>query len=88
MWLKEKLIALLATLGVALVLVPAVLYLYLLTKSSLPFAEMDFNDNGIVTFSELIYASSYGVRVIKKGQAFCEEYYSLNDSVSLRIDCK
>ena len=80
--------ALFATLGVAIVVVPAALYLYLLTKSPLSFKEMDFNDNGMVTFSELIYASSYGVRVIKKGQAFCEEYYSLNDSVSLRIDCK
>ena len=88
MWLNEKQIPLLTTLGLVIVVIPAVVYLYLLTKSPLSFKEMDFNDNGIVTFSELMYASSYGVRVIQKDERFCEEYYSLNDGKILRADCK
>jgi len=73
MRLKEKKIALLATLGVMIVILIPALYLYLLTKSPLSFKEMDFDDNGIVTFSEIIYANSYCVRVIQKGQVICKE---------------
>lgn len=87
MWLKEKQIALLTTLGLIIVLGPAALYLHLLTKSPLTFAETDFNGNGIVTFSELMYASSYGVRVIQKGEMSCKEYFSSRDGLILSIDC-
>lgn len=73
MWLKEKLVALLATLGVMIVIVIPALYLYLLTKSPLSFEEMDFDDNGIVTFSELIYANSYCVRETLQDQMICKE---------------
>ena len=73
MSLKEKQIALLATLGVMIVVVIPALYLYLLTKSPLTFKEMDFDDNGIVTFSELIYANSNCVRVIQNDQVICKE---------------
>ena len=73
MWLKEKQIALLATLGVMIVILVPALYLYLLVKTPLSFKELDFDDNGIVTFSELIYANSYCVRVIQKGQVICKE---------------
>ena len=60
--------ALLATLGVMIVIVIPALYLYLLTKSPLSFEEMDFDDNGIVTFSDLIYAYSYCVLEIQQYQ--------------------
>jgi len=73
MWLKEKQMALLATLGVMIIILIPALYLYLLTKSPLSFKEMDFDDNGIVTFPEIIYANSYCVRVIQKGQVICKE---------------
>jgi len=73
MWLKDKQMALLATLGVMIVIVIPALYLYLLTKSPLSFEEMDFDDNGIVTFSELIYANSYCVREIQQDQVICKE---------------
>ncbi len=65
--------ALLATLGVMIVIVIPALYLYLLSKSPLSFEEMDFDDNGIVTFSELIYANSYCVREIQQDQVICKE---------------
>jgi len=70
---KEKQIALLATLGVMIVVAIPALYLYLLTKSPLSFKQMDFDDNGYVTFSELIYANSYCVRVIQNDQVVGEE---------------
>ena len=73
MRLKEKKIALLATLGVMIVILVPALYLYLLMKAPLSFKELDFDDNGIVTFSEIIYANSYCVRVIQKGQVICKE---------------
>ena len=87
MWLREKRTALLATLGVIIVLVPAALYLHLLTQSPLSIKQMDFNDNGIVTLSELMYASAYGVRTIHRDDDSCREYCSLNDGLSLRVDC-
>jgi len=72
MSLKQKQIALLATLGVLIVIVIPAVYLYLLTKSPLSFEEMDFDDNGYVTFSELIYANSYCHRLVLNGQVICE----------------
>jgi hypothetical protein len=73
MSLKEKQIALLATLGVMIVVAIPALYLYLLTKSPLSFKQMDFDDNGIVTFSELIYANSNCIRAIANDQVICKE---------------
>jgi len=73
MSLKQKQIALLATLGVTIVVAIPALYLYLLTKSPLSFKEMDFDNNGIVTFSEIIYANAYCVRAIPKHQVICKE---------------
>ncbi len=70
---KQKQIALLATLGVMIVVVIPALYLFLLAISPLSFKQMDFDDNGIVTFSELIYANSNCVRVTMLDQVICEE---------------
>jgi hypothetical protein len=73
MSLKEKQIALLATLGVLIVVVIPALYLFLLSISPLSFREMDFDDNGIVTFSELIYANAYCDRGSQQDQVICKE---------------
>ena len=86
-WLRARHLALLATFGVVIVVAIAALYLYLLSKSPLSFSEMDFNDNGVVTFSELIHASSHGIRPIRQGDGVCREYYALGDGTTLRIDC-
>ena len=72
MSLKEKQIALLATLGVLIVVAIPTLYLFLLAISPLTFDEMDFDDNGFVTFSELIYANSSCHRLILDGRVICE----------------
>ena len=73
MWLQQKQIALLTTLGVMIVILVPALYLYLLMETSLSFKELDFDDNGIVTFSELIHANAHCVREIQKDQVICKE---------------
>jgi hypothetical protein len=73
MWFRKKQIALLATIGVMIVILVPALYLYLLAKTPLSFKELDFDDNGIVTFSELIHANSNCYRVTLNGQVICEE---------------
>jgi len=44
--------------GILLIAFIATFYLYLLQKSPLSFEEMDFDQSGYVTFSELIRANS------------------------------
>ena len=73
MWLRKNQIALLATFGVMIVILVPALYLFLLLKTPLSFKELDFDDNGIVTFSELIHANSHCVREIQKDQVICKE---------------
>jgi len=73
MWLRKNQIALLATFGVMIVILVPALYLFLLLKTPLSFKELDFDDNGIVTFSELIHANLYCDRVILNGQVICKE---------------
>jgi len=72
MSLKEKQVAILATLGVLIVVAIPTLYLFLLAISPLTFDEMDFDDSGYVTFSELIHANSNCHRLILDGRVICE----------------
>ena len=73
MCFKKNQIALLATIGVMIVILIPALYLFLLLKTPLSFKELDFDDNGIVTFSEIIHANLYCDRVILNGQVICKE---------------
>ncbi len=73
MSLKQKHIALLTTLGVLIVVAIPAAYLFLITLSPLTFDEMDFDDNGFVTFSELIHANSNCHRLILNGRVICDE---------------
>ncbi len=73
MSLKHKQIALLTTFGVLIVVAVPAAYLFLITISPLTFDEMDFDNNGFVTFSELIHANSNCVRLILDGQVICNE---------------
>jgi len=73
MWFKKKQIALLATIGVMIVILVPALYLYLLVKTPLSVKELDFDGNGVVTFSELIHANLYCYRVTLNGQVICKE---------------
>ncbi len=73
MSLKEKQTAILTTLGVLIVVTIPAAYLFLITLSPLTFDEMDFDDNGFVTFSELIHANLNCHRLILDGRVICDE---------------
>ena len=73
MWVKKNQIALLATIGVMIVILVPALYLFLLLKTPLSLKELDFDDNGVVTFSELIHANLYCDRVVQSGQVICKD---------------
>ena len=73
MSLKEKQTAILTTLGVLIVVTIPAAYLFLITLSPLTFDEMDFDDNGFVTFSELIHANSNCHRLTLDGRVICDE---------------
>ncbi len=73
MSIKQKQTALLTTLGVLIVIAIPAAYLFLLALSSLTFDEMDFDDNGFVTFSELIHANSNCHRLTLDGRVICNE---------------
>jgi hypothetical protein len=73
--------------GVVLIVVGGASYLYLIWKSPLEFNEMDFDNNGFVTFSELYYASSYETRKITENGMNCIEYYALKDGFRLKLIC-
>ena len=73
MSLKEKQTAILATLGVLIVIAIPAVYLFLLSISPFTFDEMDFDDSGYVTFSELIHANSSCHRLILDGRVICDD---------------
>jgi len=72
MSIKQKQIALLTTFGVLIVVAIPAAYLFLLALSPLTFDEMDFDDNGFVTFSELIHANSNCHRLVLDGRVICD----------------
>ena len=73
--------------GVSVVVLIGASYLYLVRTSPLAFHEMDFDENGFVTFFELAYANSYGTRRITEHERSCTEYYALEDGLRLKIVC-
>ena len=73
MSIKQKQAAILTTLGVLIVVTIPAAYLFLLALSPLTFDEMDFDNNGFVTFSELIHANSNCHRLVLNGQVICDE---------------
>ncbi len=74
-------------LGVFLVVLVGASYLHLVERSPLAFHEMDFDDNGFVTFFELWYANSYATRRMTEHQRNCTEYYAREDGLRLKIVC-
>jgi len=84
---RSKLAFWLAFSGVVLIVSVGASYLYLIKKSPLAFDEMDFDQNGFVTFSELDYASSYGTRQVTENDMSCIEYYALKDGLRLKVVC-
>ena len=84
---KFKLPFWLTLFGVLFVVSVGASYLFLVQKSPLKFQETDFDNNGLVTFSELYYANSYGTRPITVSNTSCIEYYALKDGLRLKLVC-
>lgn len=73
--------------SVSIIVAIVTIYFYLVQKSPLEFHEMDFNQNGYVTFFELIYANAYDTRNITVDNVPCIEYYALKDDKRLKLEC-
>jgi hypothetical protein len=49
--------------------------------------EMDWDQNGKTSFSEILSASDIGKRTIIKDGSGCVEYYSFKDGLMVKIVC-
>jgi hypothetical protein len=49
--------------------------------------EMDWNSDGVTSFSEFIEASDVGGRDVVRGRKTCREYFSVKDGLPIRTDC-
>lgn len=77
----------LTIIGLLVILTVSSAYLFLITKSPLSFEEMDFNNSGYVTFSELNYANSYGTRELRENDKICTEFFALKDGLRIKLKC-
>ena len=84
---RSKLAFWLALSGVSLIVVIGASYIRLVRTSPLTFEAMDFDRNGFVTFSELVYVNAYGTRQVTENGETCTEYYALKDGLRLKIVC-
>lgn len=73
--------------GIALIILVTASYLYLIEKSPLEFDEMDFDNNGFVTFCELISANIDGTPNVSENDGKCMEYYALKVGLMLKRVC-
>jgi len=49
--------------------------------------EMDWNQDGTTTLSEVLGASDVGRRAAHRGGKYCVEYYSSKDGLTVRMEC-
>lgn len=49
--------------------------------------EMDWNQDGTTTLSEVLEASDVGRRGVIKAGKRCVEYYSFKDGLTVRMEC-
>ena len=60
---------------------------WLVVSGPLPYAGLDLNHDGNVSFSEADYAASYGTRTIAVGGQRCTEYFAYKDGLPLKVVC-
>ena len=84
---NSKLVFWLPLSGVSLIVVVGASYIRLVGTSPLTFDPIDFDRDGSVTFSELVYANAYGTRQVTENSRTCTEYYALKDGLWLKIVC-
>jgi hypothetical protein len=49
--------------------------------------EMDWNQDGTTSISEVIYSSDIGKREVIRNQKTCVEYYAYKDGLSIKTAC-
>lgn len=64
-----------------------VIYINNIISSPLPYAEMDLDKNGIVSFGEAEYTADVGMRKRIVGENICLEYFSYKDGLEIKTDC-
>lgn len=60
---------------------------WLVVSGPLLYAELDFNHDGSVSFSEADYAASYGKRTTAVENQQCTEYFANKDGLPLKVIC-
>lgn len=83
-----KFIRKLAVFGVLIVAGYWVIFGCMIFSSPLHYSEMDFNHDGVVSFSEADYASSFGEKEFTVNRRKCVEYFAYKDGLSLKTVCK
>ena len=63
------------------------LFGWLVFSGPVPYAELDLDHDGNVSFSEAEYAASYGERTIAVGNQQCTEYFAYKDGLPLKVIC-
>ncbi len=56
--------------------------------SPLTYREMDFDHDGLVSYSEADYASSFGMRMYVEHGRHCTEYFAYKDGLPLKTVCR
>jgi hypothetical protein len=56
-------------------------------QKSYSWKEMDWNQDGTTTLSEVLEASDVGRRAVNREGKRCMEYYSFKDGLTIRMDC-
>ena len=56
-------------------------------QKSYSWKEMDWNQDGTTTLSEVLEASDVGRRAVNRGGKHCVEYYSFKDGLTVRMEC-
>jgi hypothetical protein len=59
-----------------------VTYILLVNISDIKYQDMDFNKNGFIELSEIIYSIDIRTRVNKTNESYCIEYFSLKDGLT------
>jgi murein L,D-transpeptidase YafK len=65
-----------------------VTYILLVNISDIKYQDMDFNKNGFIELSEIIYSTDIRTRVKKTDESYCIEYFSLKDGLTKFEKCK
>jgi len=84
---KQKLGFWLTLTGMLIITLIGSTYLYLVKVAPLEFKDIDIDQNGFITFSELIYVNNYTMRKITVDNKLCTETIALKNNARLKLDC-